>query len=529
MTEDQRKALVADLVKDVTNFDLALSDECRKWFVDRVIRSLEAATPPLDKAVIQARTRDVVSRAKAIAKAKASIKLKIPVEMQFPAWYGAHHSRRIETIYGAIAFDPSLVETANDKYLDLVIRRRYRALARMELWVNAISTFPLFQYQDSTCSTLRINQAAVPLWNVATPHSDGKGGTLPRWTIKSTGSTAMTPAVDALWQPVTAQCEGNVLECATAMSTVLIDSLLETKDPNAFLGSLSSHGPRFLAICNPLLPDAIPNFIFDVPNQRAFKVEHADIKDLQIGDYVYFQNHPLYEVFEPFGVWHGEHAVVSALRSKDPLTGIKITGHGVAPTDIATLQSKLLKGLNSYISLLFAATSEFLRYLEGTYPSPDVVTDQAQIMIEGRMEQVDFYLFNRALSWTNFETQPIQQDSLSAFLIVHAPNRHELGLHRTRDLAAAKQNPGNLIPVYLAVSVAPPGDLNIVNWGVPFVPAGTNAQVYWPLAARDSSNAVCINYLRQVDMPSPPLAHERGKTGVLMVQPQHKPTPPGAI
>ena len=213
MNEADKQALVAAILDVPGNFDPFFPDEGRHWFVDRLVRSLESASPPVPDASILARVQDIISKAKTIVANKSTIQLKISAG---DAWYASTKLRLMETIYGAIATDPALAEPSDDKYLDLVIRRRYRTLVRMELWVNGGTKPPLFDYPTAACPAYRINKRAELLWDTATPHTLPHGLTLPRWTIKL-GAGSVVPAIDQLWIAPEAQCEGNVLECATAM------------------------------------------------------------------------------------------------------------------------------------------------------------------------------------------------------------------------------------------------------------------------------------------------------------------------
>jgi hypothetical protein len=527
VTEADKQKLIAEIIGVPTNFELSLSDEGRRWFVDRLIRSLETGTPPTPDAGIPAKVRAVVGATKTIATAKAAIKLKIPLETSHKGWHGTTHPRRIEVIYGAIAADPSLADAANDKQLDLVIRRRYRSIARMELWVNGGGATPLFQYPDDTCTALRINASAVPLWNVATPHSDSSGRTLPRWTIK-TAAASVVPAVEKLWDAPGAACQGNVLECATAMSTVLMDSLLESRDSNVLLRALHARGPQYLAICNPTLGDAVPNFVLDGDARRVFDTRHIAMDDLQVGDYVYVWNHALYPVFKPFGAWSGEHALVVAARTRDQLNGFRVSGHGVGPKTIAMLHAELLALLQSVQDALYVVGSQFLEFLEAGTSEPDVTFDQRQFMIRGQLRDTHFYLFDRPFTFTNYTVNPVAPETQPRFLIVYVPDIQEFGLHRSQVMAEAVVSPFNVIPVVQFRSVDPAEQFDPVNWGIPYTDHLSTTEDVWPLFRRDNGE-LGVNLVRERDMPNPPLAREVGQSGVRITQPMHRPTPAGAI
>jgi hypothetical protein len=528
MNEADRKKLIAEILSIPTNFELSLADEGRHWFIDRLIRSLETGSPPTPDADIPTRVRTIVAATKTIAIAKSPIKLKIPIETSHKGWHGTTFPRRIEIIYGAIATDPSLAESANEKQLDLVIRRRYRCVARMDLWVNSGSDPPLFQYPDETCEDYRINQATLASWNAATPHRSSTGETLPRWTLRIAGAAPLVPAVDKLWAFPTAQCEGNVLECATALSIVLIDSLLETRDPEAFLRGLNSRGPTHLAICNPTLNDAIPNFVLDRDARQVFTSVHGSMDDLQVGDYVYVWNHPLYPVFQPAGVWSGEHAVVVSCGNRDQRTGFKVSGHGVLPMTIAELHANLLKTLQTFLDAMYVVGVQFLTFLDAALSVSDVLFQQRQVMVGGRLRDTHFYLFNRSVTYTNYTLDPVTSNSWPRFLIVYVPELQEFGFHRSPVMADALADPHNVIPFDLYRSVPPAEQFDPVNWGIRYPDPITGEDLVWPLFRRDNG-VLSANLLRERDMPVPPLAREVGATGVRMVQPTHRPTPAGAL
>jgi hypothetical protein len=525
MNDPDKQKLIAEIVSDPKNFEISLHDRGRIWFVDQLIRTLESTRPPTPDAQIPARVRDVVAKTKELAKAKEEIVLKIPLKTSHPGWWGNTRPRRIEVIYGVIATDPTLLERSAEKHLDLAIRRRYRSIARMELWVNGGSLLPLFQYPNDLCPTLKINEAAVPLWNVATPHTFPNGDTLPRWTIK-TAPASVVPALEQLWTDAAAVCGGNVLECATALSTVLMDSLLETKNPNTFLRAVRARAPLHLAICNPT-HDA-PNFVQDDHSSRVFTTIHGSIGDLQIGDYVYVLNHPVYSVFYRAGSWSGEHAVVSACRNRDPLKGFEITGHGLPPKQIHDVHQHLLKFLQTFMDRLYVIVAAFFEYINAPAPGPNVIFQEEDVVIGGRPYKRYFYLFNRSFTHRNYETTPITNRDETGYLIVYTPGRGKMGVHRSKNMATARQNPDDVFPLELMGSALGPEEP--INWGIPFKPPSTppGSLDWWPLFRRDNGK-LTLNLIGPKDMPDPPLDRNFDETGVRRIGPYNRPTPAGAV
>lgn len=521
MNDADKKKLIAEIVSDSKNFELSLHDKGRVWFVDQLIRSLESTVPPTPDAQIPARVREIVIKTKALVAAKEAIPLKIPLERTHKSWHGSTRPRRIEAIYGVIAADPSLVEPAADKYLDLAIRRRYRTIARMELWVS----FPLVRYPDAMCNTYKINNDAEPHWDVALPLALPNGGDLPRWTLK-TAPASVVPAVEKLWTTPVASCDGNVLECATAMTTVLIDSLLETRDPNAFLRAVHARAPLYLAICNPT--GDLPNFVQDDDPRRVFTTTHGSIDDLQIGDYVYVFNHPLYLVFEPGGFFSGEHAVVTGCFNRDPLKGFEISGHGVPPKTIHALHQDLLKHLQTTMDRLFVIAAAFLDFIKAPVAAPDVIFHQQPVMVGDQPHDTHFYLFDRQFTYRNFNGTTVRAETERRYLIVYIPDLHQMGLHDSTDMDIARANPGAVIPLVLFTSVPPEEELNPIHWGIPYKPHFSETVDHWPLFRRDNGT-LTVNLIEARDMPDPPLGRNFNAVGVRRIGPNNRPTPAGAI
>ena len=74
--------------------------------------------------------------------------------------------RRVEILYGCIATDQALAETANADLLDWTAKRRLRGVTRMDFFVNPNGQ-GYFRY-PKTCKTnrkWRVNVDAQPFWN----------------------------------------------------------------------------------------------------------------------------------------------------------------------------------------------------------------------------------------------------------------------------------------------------------------------------------------------------------------------------
>jgi len=535
LSKAQIKALFDEIKAIPKSFDLTLDDAGKFWFVDRVVRSLQTGTSGTSDADIPVRVKDIVVKTKAIVgspevvDSPADIQLKISVKDKSAQWFKDSYPRRVEIIYGAIAVDPTLVQPANKKFLDLVIRRRFRAIARMALWVNGDDSPPLFQFPNQQCDLFRINKAALPLWNSATPHKLS-GFTLPRWTIKVPASGHVIPAVEKLWEEPAGTCDGNVLECATAMTTVLMDSLLEVKDPDALLRALHARGQRFLAICNPTLPDADETFVLDQGPGRAFTTENGSMEDLQVGDYVYLWNHALYLLFTPRGGWRGEHALILACGDRDPMTGFKLTGHGVSSKTIAGLRATLLAVLQSNLDTLYVVGQNFLAFLEAGAPQlPNVTVQSQQLPLGGTLVETYFYTFDLPLSYLNYTLQPIRSEVLPHHIIVYVPSRQMFGLHRSiDDIVKATTNPDDSVVLRQLPNVATGSQYDPVNWVLRYDDAVSGGSKDWHLFERHGGR-LSIKQIRNADMPDPPIARSPGQAGVRIVGPTKRPTTTGAF
>ena len=149
MDAEKKKALIAKL-SVAKNFDenLALAEESRIWFVDKVIRVFEGEPGATDAQVNQ-KTTDLVTLAKTRVTAERDfvMNLKADGNKSFNARaIDAFRRHRVEILYGAIAHEPRLAESAQKDYLLFVARRRFRCVCRMYFWVNHPNARGYFRY-----------------------------------------------------------------------------------------------------------------------------------------------------------------------------------------------------------------------------------------------------------------------------------------------------------------------------------------------------------------------------------------------
>src|SRR5215218_6301547 len=163
MDDKKRRALIKEL-SVAKNFEPSYSEQNRRWFVEKLIRGHEAAGLPDDQ--VESKTRGVVALSKGIVTSKRDFQLKIKLDKEFPGTERSNRPRRVEVLYGLIATDPQFADVPNEAFLAFMAARRYRAAARMEVYVNALGYF-VYPGACPANPTFRVNVDATPFWERA--------------------------------------------------------------------------------------------------------------------------------------------------------------------------------------------------------------------------------------------------------------------------------------------------------------------------------------------------------------------------
>lgn len=406
--DDKKKHALIEELSVAKNFEPSYSKRNRCWFVKKLIRGYEAAG--ISDQQVETKTRSVVAQSKGIVIKKRDFQLKLELDPDTERW---SRPQRVEVLYGLIATDPGFVETTNEDFLDFVAARRYRAVQRMIRFVNS----PRFRYppdDPSECPSkpeFHVNAAAAPFWEPAVPK---KLIPLKLKPQPASGTVKPLEAITNLWQLQGDPCEENVLECAAAVTCVLMDSLLEAEDPAALLKAVTDRGPNHLLIGHPLL-DRNKHLLWDETATRLFSKEGAPATDLQVGDHVYVWNHPIYASLDPAGVWRGEHSLVVELKDRNLKNGIRFSGHGFELDTIAKINDAFLKTVNTLLHRAYTLGSIFLEYMRSggtSLPASDVTgPEHVQTTVPSdngtQTVDVDLYLFDIDYEFNDYRQVPL--------------------------------------------------------------------------------------------------------------------------
>jgi hypothetical protein len=458
MDPKKRKSLVKSLAV-AKNFISEYTEPNFRWFIDKVIRGFEGQSPTPSDSEIEQKTRQVIQKAKAVVAAKRDFKADLPLNKKNSATERANRSRRVEILYGLIGFNPDLVETANQGLLEFIAKRRYRTIGRMQFFVNPNGR-GYFRYPDTCESNFdhghyhwRVNESAKTHWEPLVTNQD-----VPIWMKKPPDPpNTFDPvvAIGKLFKSEKDPCEGNLLDCATTMNVVLMDSLLEASDPKTFLNELANRGPIYLSIVHvnpPVGPQPEGFFLIDPSPNALFAKGTVPQEDLQIGDHVYIRNHQLYQTLLPAGSWRGEHALLTDCgnRKLDSDKGYKFMGHGMPHGGVTGSIPRFYKGLLSEINTLlyrcYRIAGIFLFYMKSNKTSipANKVQHQQQTLTDpnGVSLTVDFYFFDVAFSYNDFDSKPppgkkVATKSEHGFVVAHCVSTSQFFLHHRKTIAKA--------------------------------------------------------------------------------------------
>ena len=406
MDAKAKQALAKKVLADETAFHTLLSNQNRAWFVAKIIDARDAAGDSATQ--IEATTRDVMTKTKAIAAAKADFHVKLGFETSYPSFEAGNRQRRVELLYGIVSEDIRFADPANAGYLDFIAARRYRSVGRMQTYIESDS-FVVYPSQcEGADRTKKVNIAARPYWMRLNPNDPVPLKLKPQ----AGGVVAPLTAFEKVWTQQDDPCDRNIFDCAYAAALVLLDGLLEAKDPGKLLEAIRTRAADFLRINHPNF-NAGEHPLYDTGPTRLFTKEYYPPEDLQVGDHVYIQNHALYRFLDPFGEWRGEHALVSDLgnRSLSDTKGIRFTGHGVGVStgkEVATaheLYDHLAKLMNTLLSRAFAIGLLYLNHRSGQKVIPANQVSQTTTAAFGHPNDPD-YSFDVDFEYFDFTDAP---------------------------------------------------------------------------------------------------------------------------
>ncbi|MFG3019431.1 hypothetical protein ACGFZQ_12940 [Streptomyces sp. NPDC048254] len=238
--------LEADLAADTSLHSAWLTGRARKWFVKRIVAHAQAAADPA------AKSRQYLQQAKGIVDAPSDRAYSFVV----PDTRVGARALMVQIVYGALGVHPAVfLDQDNADLLRFVSERRLRTVLQMRDYVNVWDPDRLgnapnerFDFPDDIeHSQLR---STATHWEGVSQVGPDK-----RWPFVLTpGADAdRKAAVEELFRPgPRADADDvNVVECQTAASMVLLDSLLQADDPKQLFDALDQTGPAYLTIDNP--------------------------------------------------------------------------------------------------------------------------------------------------------------------------------------------------------------------------------------------------------------------------------------
>jgi hypothetical protein len=228
--------LEAELTADNSLFSRQLSQAARKWFVKKIVAHSSGAADNL------AKSKQYLQQARSIADVEPPPHEYAVPGSQLNILYIYPH-----IIYASLGTYPSVfLDQPNSPLLNFVTERRLRTILQMRDHVNGRFGFPAM---DILHSTLRSTQTH---WEGVNQVGNEK---LWPFVLKQGAAVNGKEAVEELFKPPPVNpTDFNFVDCQTAASMVLLDSLLEANDPNKLYGQLDQAGSGYLAIDNPDVP-----------------------------------------------------------------------------------------------------------------------------------------------------------------------------------------------------------------------------------------------------------------------------------
>jgi len=524
---------IVDKLAVASNFEATYASEDRRWFITKAIKVLSAQG--VADADIQSKVTTVVGKAKTFVKANGDFKIGVKLDTKRAATERDSRGRRVEILYGLIATDsgdPGLLDTGNTALLKFVAQRRYRSIERMELFVNPNGR-GYFRYPD-TCPANQakngwrwtVNMDAQKYWEPLSPPAN-----IPIWMKNPpTAPAAFDPvaAVKSLFTRKDDACEGNLLDCATTMNVILMDSLLEGHDPAAFMGSQAARNPIYLSIIhvNPPITQPEAFFLTDPSAEGLFVKGGIPLDDLQVGDHVYIRNHELYKTLQPTGSWNGEHALVTDCGNRviDSDKGFKFMGHGMPHGGESGAIPRFYKGLlgeiNTYLHRSYRLAAIFLNFLDSnktSIPASKWQHDTGTATADGNTFDVDYYFFDIDFSYLDYTSKTSKSTKMAkkhehGFVVAHAPSQNQFMLHHRRKLADAKSDgvtdrgSGVLFAVDSAPETPPKNAFDPIGWILSYLNASGSELNYTLFKRSGHSKSLSMVPLDMWELYTEPLA-----------------------
>ncbi|MEU1268503.1 hypothetical protein [Streptomyces sp. NPDC005799] len=486
-----KRALVKKLAVAV-NFHKNYAARGREWFIDRLIREMEAEIPTPSDAVITSKVTEVVTKSKAVVKGKENYSLGIKLGSSLAK---IQAGRRIEILYGIIASHSALVEPANGDMLDWIARRRLRGVTRMDFYVNP-NTQGYFRYPDrcpAAKGVWRLNVDAQPFWG-SLAGSDTPAPGIYYFPLKrpAGGDPDYLKAISKVFTAKENACDGNLVDCGLACGAVLLDTLVEAKDAPKLLKKVDSRGPKSLGI-HSTTRETPESMILDTGTEGLFERGPVLVDDLQVGDHAYIFNHPLYKVFKPTGSWTGEHSLVYGCgdRGVRSRKGIYFGGHGKEGT-VYDFYDDFLAELQTHLHRSYRIAAIFLNFKKNGSPAPSISDATTWTSPDGSTVPLDLHQFDVGFRYRDFQKTPTKAKSQpeiseTGFAIGHFPTLNVFLIAKPRkiiEIVAANDFPEAIPFERPGPNPGGPAQFEPTDWKIVYKDRSTNADKHYDLFTR---------------------------------------------
>ena len=217
LTAEQKIGLVAELAVK-KNFNSNYSELNQFWFLFHMIKYYASiGTADTD---IKGKIVDFMKDCKRVADEKMDFEIGIKFSKTV---LKTNQKRRIEIIYGVLGITPDMVLPGNDKLLEFIIKRRFRAVMRMDFYVNP-NFQGYFRYLDKCLGKLdfQVNSTADDFWEKYSvyPPKPNLGSC---FRLNSAGKVDPATSVKSLFKPDKNACTGNLMDCARVLAIVYLD------------------------------------------------------------------------------------------------------------------------------------------------------------------------------------------------------------------------------------------------------------------------------------------------------------------
>lgn len=230
ITLEIQQSLVADGDLFASSFD----DEAgKKWFVKKIVAHL-SNSPDVEGA-----SRVYLAKAKMLVNTRRD-----PPQAREYAGVSFVLHLVVQAMYGAMGVHPAVfLDQDNVALLNFVTERRVRTIVQMRDSVNS----PMFNFPVGDVWNSSLRPSARQFWQGnAAPQS-------PLWpfVLSPQGKSDRKTAITSLFALPQNTSDQHRVECQTAATMVLLDSLLVAANPSALFASLDGDLDGYLAIDNP--------------------------------------------------------------------------------------------------------------------------------------------------------------------------------------------------------------------------------------------------------------------------------------